>query len=319
MTMPSNNAQTPNSRTDLVAFFNDVLPPPADGQVFVAGALPKPTGSGHKSPMHHAYVATHEQLADQVLNPSNATKENYFALARFCPHQTANGYPGRQGDLATSAKSFWLDLDCGQDKAGKGEGYLTQQKALAALAEFADDWEFPTPTYVVNSGGGLHVYWCLAQEIPATEWRPVAARLKALTERHKLRADPTRTADIASVLRPPGTQNHKLANPRPVAIISPGDLVSFDVVKAAIESALARPLDNAPPPNDLESNLPASSLGPPDLAKLKSALASLSPDCVEKDWKFRVAALAREAKRHPALHDELRELARNWSRGDLCK
>ena len=327
-TMPSNNAQTPNSRTDLVAFFNDVLPLPADGQVFVAGALPKPTGSGRKSAMHHAYAATHEQLSDHVLKPGNAAKENYFALARFTPHKTTKGYPGRQGDHATSAKSFWLDLDCGEEKAATGDGYLTQQDAVTALAEFTDACELPPPTCMVNSGGGLHVYWCLAQEIPATEWKPVAARLKSLTEHHGLRADPTRTADIASVLRPPGTQNHKLANPRPVAIISHGDLVTFSEFETAIDTAFAALPDGQSPPHGLpavaaalpvgfESNIPPSSFGPPDMAKLKSALATLDPDTAEKDWTFYVAALAREAKKYPALHDELKELARSWSRGDL--
>ena len=315
--MTSHNAQAPDGRDDLVSFFADVLAPPAEGQVFVSGTLPKPTGTGDKPLMHHSYGTRHEQLADQVLKSANSALENYFALARFSPHKTPKGYPGRQGQYAQGVKSFWFDLDCGQDKADKGEGYLTQQEGLAALAEFIDTCKLPPPTYVVNSGGGVHVYWCLLHEILATEWTPVAARLKALTERHKLRADPTRTADIASVLRPPGTQNHKLATPRPVTILSHGNLVSFDTLKSAIDSAFAKPFDNPPPPNDFESNFSSTHFGPRELAKLRSALSTLDPDCEERVWKFRVAALAREAKKHPAQRDELKELARCWSRGDL--
>ena len=326
--MTSNNTKIPTVHTDLVAFFSAAVPTPADGQVFVAGTLPKPTGAGHKAPMHHAYAATHEQLADHVLKPENDARENYFALARFSPHETAKGNPGRQGAHAKSAKSFWLDLDCGEDKAAKGDGYLRQPDALAAIAEFADACKLPPPTYVVNSGGGVHVYWCLAQELPAIEWKPVASRLKALTEHHGLRADPTRTADIASVLRPPGTHNHKLADPRPVTIMSCGDLTTFDVFKAAVDSAFMQLPGDQPPlhglpaiaatlPVGFESNIPSGNFGPPDMATLKSAMARLDPDTAEKNWKFYVAALTREARKYPALHDELKELARSWSRGDL--
>ncbi|MEI7957235.1 MAG: phage/plasmid primase, P4 family, partial [Verrucomicrobiota bacterium] len=70
-------------------------------------------------------------------------------------------------------------------------------------------------------------------------------------------------------------------------------------------------------PVEFECNIPPSSFGPPDIAKLKSALATLDPDTAEKDWTFYVAAIAREARKYPALHDELKELARSWSRGDL--
>jgi putative DNA primase/helicase len=326
--MTSNNAQAPNVRTDLIAFFSDVLPPPATGQVFVAGTLPKPTGTGRKPPMHHAYSTTHAHLADEILKPGNVAKENYFALARFRPHKTPKGYPGRQGEYAESVNSFWLDLDCGEDKAAEGDGYLTQENALSELADFIRACGLPQPTYVVNSGGGVHVYWCLAQEIPAAAWKSVAARLKTLTEHHGLRADPSRTADIASVLRPPGTNNHKLANPRPVAIIFRGDPVTLDDFSAAVEATFARlPVDQSPTyglpvvatvlPVGFESNIPPSSFGPPDMAKLKSAMAALDPNTAEKDWKFYVAALAREARKYPALHDELKDLARSWSRGDL--
>lgn len=326
--MTSSTTQPTTVRADLVAFFNAVLPPPADGQVFVAGALPKPNGAGHKSPMRHAYAATHEQLTDHVLKAEDDAREDYFALARFSPHTTTKGNPGRQGGHATSAKSFWLDIDCGEDKAARGDGYPTQHGALAALAEFTDACQLPPPTYVVNSGGGVHVYWCLVKEIPAVNWKPVANMLKTLTAHHGLIADPTRTADLASVLRPPGTHNHKLANPRPVTIISHGNLVAFDAFTSTLEAAFmvlpghqsqsqGLPPIAAAMPAGFESNIPPGPFGPPDMATLKSAMARLDPDTAEKNWTFYVAALAREAKKYPALHDDLKELARSWSRGDL--
>jgi putative DNA primase/helicase len=60
------------------------------------------------------------------------------------------------------------------------------------------------------------------------------------------------------------------------------------------------------------------SYGPPDLAKLASALEVLDPDCDEATWKLnRIAPLARAAAAHFPLADDLRELARSWSSGEL--
>jgi hypothetical protein len=50
------------------------------------------------------------------------------------------------------------------------------------------------------------------------EWLSYAWKLKALNKACGFLADDSRTADIASVLRIPGTLNHKFTPPRPVTL-----------------------------------------------------------------------------------------------------
>ena len=65
-----------------------VLPAPEDGEVFVA-ATPYPKKAPDDKPaMEHTYVATHEELADAVLQITSADKEAYYALGRYTPHKT---------------------------------------------------------------------------------------------------------------------------------------------------------------------------------------------------------------------------------------
>ena len=62
----------------------------------------------------------------------------------------------------------------------------------------------------------------------------------------------------------------------------------------------------------------AASYGPPDLERLASALAWLTPDCDELTWKmYRLAPLARIAIEHPQLAAEVYALAKRWSSGEL--
>lgn len=83
--------------------------------------------------------------------------------------------------------------------------------------------------------------------MPVNEWRRQAQRLKQLMRKHGLLADPTRTADIASVLRVPGTTNWKdLSDPKPVQILKGTRIRNFRDFIAALEAQDSVP-ENAPP------------------------------------------------------------------------
>ena len=108
------------------------------------------------------------------------------------------GKPKRQfrvGDNWHQAKAFWVDIDCGEEKHAKGEGYLTKRDACTALYKFADTIEWPRPM-VVDSGNGIHAYWPLESEIDYGAWVRTAVKLKATAAHLGLIADPTRTADF---------------------------------------------------------------------------------------------------------------------------
>jgi energy-coupling factor transporter ATP-binding protein EcfA2 len=111
-------------------------------------------------------------------------------------------------------KSLFLDLD-----VGEGKGYPSQKEAIAHLVSFIKDVGMPKPL-VVSSGYGVHVYWPFTQAIAGEKWRVLAAHFKALTQAYGLHADPARTADVASILRLPGTYNYKNpADPREVKVL----------------------------------------------------------------------------------------------------
>lgn len=119
----------------------------------------------------------------------------------------------RKASNATGACALWLDIDCGTDKAAAGKGYLSKAEAFGSLIEFCKKTGLPSPTHIVDSGGGLHVYWVFDRHIAAKQWRESAEKLKHITQTLGLKADATRTADIASILRLPGTLNFKTDPP----------------------------------------------------------------------------------------------------------
>lgn len=125
-------------------------------------------------------------------------------------------------DNTAAVKCFWLDVDVDMEKAAAGlPAYATREEAQPAIRGFVQAMGLPRP-YVVNSGGGYHVYWPLTEELDPEKWQHYASILKQLAVSWGLKADPTRTADRASILRPVGTLNWKTGTARPVEIVVNG-------------------------------------------------------------------------------------------------
>ena len=226
---------------------------------------------------------------------SKAGSDAYFACAEY---ETPNN---RTAANVSGSYGFWLDIDCGEDKATAGKGYLTVEEAEEAIKRFCKDTGLPAPTYIVNSGNGLHVYWVLDRAINPEIWKAYAEKLKALTKTLAFLVDGSRTADIASVLRVPGTLNYKNNPPRPVTIkYASAELIDQNSMLNAIDSAHDKLCRQPLIPTT--SNRDMSECGLPDLTELASALASLDPDCDEATWKLnRLAPLARAAVAYPEL------------------
>jgi len=179
------------------------------------------------------FVQTIEEAEDEITNLLTEKYDAYFACAKY-----ENDQDGRTQKNSAYFKSFWLDIDCGVDKDISGKGYLDQATGLAELKKFCEAINLPLPT-VVNSGRGVHAYWRLAETIGRAEWKPVADRLKALCEEHKFRADPSRTAESASILRVPETLNFKQDPPLPVAILQLEDETPYEDIKGCIGVLIA--------------------------------------------------------------------------------
>ena len=151
-----------------------------------------------------------DALLDAAIGYDDRGYDVYFALATF-----NDGSSRTQGNVH-QLRSLFLDLDCGEDKAEKGEGYIDQQEAMNALRDFGRRLGLPRPM-VVNSGRGVHVYWNLKQPVTLPQWLPVAKKLKQLCTQHGFLADPNVTTDAARILRIPGTHNYKDDPPLEVA------------------------------------------------------------------------------------------------------
>jgi hypothetical protein len=144
----------------------------------------------------HIWCHTVEALADHITRTDASGQTVYHACASFKKKS-------RQADQALSARSLWCDVD-----AGPGKPYATPQEAAVATYEFCDRAGLPVPI-LVGSGAGLHVYWPLVQALEPDVWRRYAKALRSLSKTSGFHADPVRTADIASILRTPGTTNRK--------------------------------------------------------------------------------------------------------------
>lgn len=149
----------------------------------------------------------------------------YYALASF--HDASS----RKAENAAFLRSFFLDLDC-----GTGKPYSDQAAAAQALKAFVQVTKLPVP-YIVNSGGGLHVYWPMTEDVPADVWAIHAKSLKRLCVLHNLHADPAVTADTVRILRVPGTTNFKNGVSRPVSIMVAGVPTSLEGFIALLPEA----------------------------------------------------------------------------------
>lgn len=143
------------------------------------------------------FFATTEQAMVYMDQAVGRGADVYHACAMYTDASS------RKAANATGAHALWMDVDVGPGD----DRYPDLRTALAALQEFAR--AFVPPTHIVSSGSGLHLYWVTDEFIDAATWQSLACALKALAAAEGFRQDPHRTADLASILRPPGTLNFK--------------------------------------------------------------------------------------------------------------
>lgn len=131
-----------------------------------------------------------------------------------------------------AAKAFWIDIDVEPGVEGK---YESQTAAMEGLAAFCNTHGFPIPM-VICSGGGFHCYWTLQTEITALQWNTIARRFKAVLAAAGVKQDNTRTADIASILRPVGS-HHRKGAPRQVFCLRESQPIEVGAFENLVERA----------------------------------------------------------------------------------
>jgi Domain of unknown function (DUF927) len=231
--------------------------------------------------------ATTTELAIAAAQSSSEGVNTFMALASF--RDEALPHPDDESRLvfrrtqanAYKVKSLWLDIDIGADKAAKGIGYSDGRELSTALKIFLEKTKLPTPM-LVSSGYGVHAYWVLDRDIPSTVWHVLANALKVLCLAHDFHADPSRTTDSASVLRPVGTYNYKRDTPKEVRILLDTEPVDTVVFVTALSTA-AKPYNHlaaAPsrkPDNELFAHIPSHITAESNAAPAPELTADANP------------------------------------------
>jgi hypothetical protein len=150
----------------------------------------------------------------------------FYGVGRFITDEN------RDADNCGWLQSFFLDIDCGPDKAkpdqyGRIKGYIDQATGMEALKDLCKTFGLPRPS-IVDSGRGWHVYWALTEPVERDKWQPVANAFKALCLSHKFIVDPAVPADAARILRVPGTKNFKGRPAHDVTLMHLAPPISFD-------------------------------------------------------------------------------------------
>lgn len=180
-------------------------------------------------------IARDNEEAEQIIIQQLSQQfDVYFACSTY---QTVQGvFDGKKNKWVVRTAgnvckigTFWLDLDIGP------KGYATIGDLWAALNTFCQVLALPLP-FLVSSGGGVHAYWRLSSPVDYLQWLPVAELLKKRCKQLGFQADPTRTADSASILRPPGTKNFKYNPPTDVVCGDRAPPVDFETFKRALEN-----------------------------------------------------------------------------------
>jgi len=117
-----------------------------------------------------------------------------------------NKKSGRKQDVGYIS-TLWLDID---EKDG-----TSKEEAIKALEE----WIFK-PSYIIDSGHGIHAYWVLREPAEPSDFGRIEAINKALAKQFN---GDMRVVEIAHIMRLPGSMNVKQEPFLPVKILQESD------------------------------------------------------------------------------------------------
>lgn len=175
------------------SLFSAILPGPGHGFYCTVG-IKKP------NIVLHNFADTLAELEVKALDFNSKRLNTYYALASFSTKDT------RKAENTAFFKAIWIDIDTRETPSHKDSIYSDRNEAAVALRKFIMDTGLPDP-WVVDSGGGFHVYWPLEAEVERSIWLPVAQGMNALCAANGLQVGTECTADAARILRVPGTNN----------------------------------------------------------------------------------------------------------------
>lgn len=188
------------------------------GHNYSATKLERTDGGG--TYISHKAFTSHNELARYVRMLSvRHARDTWFALAGFKEGlvlgQDGKSRPVRKQTNVLAMRSLYVDMDV------KEGGYVSKTEALSDLSAAIDAGAVPHPSIIVDSGNGIHVYWCFDEDVPIADWVPVAHGFRDAVAAAGIRFDQGITIDSARILRPPETHNHKdPASPKEVRVLA---------------------------------------------------------------------------------------------------
>ena len=225
---------------------------------FLAEVLPT-AGNGYyclaeltTNKKEHVYAQTLEELEPALERWNEKQYDIYFGLSTF-------GEAGsREAGNTHMSRVIAVDLDCNHKtdipqpdkKTGelviKPKAYPSMKAAAIALREFCDNSGLTGlgEPWLASSGGGVHAYWPLTEDMFIEDWKPLAEGFKRMCLKHGLKLDTTVTGDAARVLRLPGTTNRgvkgnkKVREATQAVLKQEGDRFSPDDLKAIIDKEI---------------------------------------------------------------------------------
>lgn len=170
---------------------------------------------------------TREQIdsAAATIDAAAGKVDVYVSCATFDPApDTSKGERGKVS-AACSIPGVWLDLDVGTEGHSDRANGLPNPETVESGLLILQGQGVPDPTHVIHTGGGAQLWWLFEQ--PLTEdlarfslgW---TESMRKLFEAAGYGLDSL--GDLARILRPAGTFNHKLDEPRPVTLLQGGGL-----------------------------------------------------------------------------------------------
>lgn len=168
----------------------------------------------------HSTTTDKDVLAKAALLADKQGYPTYFAVHSFAEK--------RQKKMRVAGNVAWVRSQVLDIDVGRGKDYATRKEAIEALKSACKQLGIPAPVVVGSGGLGLHCYWVFNQDVAASVARPCAVAFSDELKRIGFRHDTTRTADLASVLRPIGTHNRKTDPPVEVQLLKDAKVVDWE-------------------------------------------------------------------------------------------
>ena len=195
------------------------------------------------------------------------------------------------------------------------KSYPTKAAAFKAIGQFVRGWRYPTPSAIVDSGGGWHIYWFSKTPLAPEDWRRHSTSLWAAIRRHGLQADNV-TTDAARVLRVPGTFNHKRTVPEAVRLVhlrpasEDFDFATFPVTQVAVVTT--SPTTSAKTPLFSHALFPKQAYVNPVIDGLRVDDGVLAKDCRRHEIDVEPRAVFKEC---PMFHEAYKTGGADASQG----